>query len=220
MATQFTEIYEMNEILKCDSRINMKPSNQVYKLYYIYLKYIIGLFFRDCYKDIVNHIPFSQKEYLFKSDGIDNTIVLNSDPLENCKFYIGYAKDSSTAYTEITQYTYDSATKTITIPAFLVPENYLIYISSYVIGSFSCDLDYDERLILSEGMLIPFQKEQQNRNGLLTQMVYGASQKIDSQANHIKSVHSVVTDQEQRVNDLIVKYTYRANPDNLSGLDL
>lgn len=122
METQFTEIYEMNEVLKCDSRINSKPSNQIYKYYYICLKYAIGLFGRDCYKEITNHTPYSQKEYLFKSDGIDNALVLNSPALENCNFYVGYAKDSNTAYTEITQYTYDSSTNTITIPSFLVPE--------------------------------------------------------------------------------------------------
>lgn len=221
MATNFVDVYEMNEVLKCDTRINMKPSNQVYKLYYTYLKHALGLFGRVCYKvsskDIIKHIPFSQKEYLFKSDGIDNTLVLNPDPLTDCNFYIGYSKDSNTSYTEITQYTYDSSTKTLTIPAFLVPENYLIYVSSYVTGSFTCDLDFDEILILSEGMLIPFQEEQQNRNKTLTQMVYGA-QKMDSQANHIKAVHSVVTDQENKVNNLIVKYSYNASGNKLAGL--
>lgn len=219
MATEFKEIYESSEILKNDNRIVNKPANQLYKLYYLYLKSSIGLFMRECYKDIKNHTPFSQQEYLFKSDGIDNTLLLSPIyPPENCNFYVGYSKDSNTTYTEITEYTYDLNTHTLTIPSSLVSENYLIYVSGYVIGSFNVDLEFDEQDILLQGMLIPFLQEQQNRNSLLTHMVYGASQKASSQGEHLKQIHSVVKDQEDKVASMIKKYSYSANPENLSKL--
>jgi hypothetical protein len=175
------------------------------------------MFFRDCYQDIKNHTPFSQQEYLFKTDGIDNEFVLSTTPPEDCVFYVGYTSDLSVAYVEITDFTYDLNSNTITINIDL-PENNYVYISGYVIGSFNVDLEADEQDILSESMLIPYQKEQQNRNSLMTYMVTGAQQKANSQAEHIKQLNNVVSYQENKVEEMIIKYSFRANPENLSRL--
>ncbi len=222
IGTLFTEIYEANEILKNDNRLNAKPTNLVYQLYYQYLKFAIGFFYRDCYKDLSNHIPFSQVIYKFVTDGVDNQFLLESPttPPENCYFYVGIAPDDNTSYTEITcdKFTYDEDTHVLETNGDVIAENNIIYISAYIIGEFEESLVFDEINILNEGMLVPYNKEQQNRNSLLNQRVYGGSQNMYSQSNHISAVHNVLKDQEQRVRELIVQYTYRASPNKLKGL--
>jgi dihydroneopterin aldolase len=79
-------------------------------------------------------------------------------------------------------------------------------------------LDYDECSILENACLIPYQQEQQNRNSLMTQRVTGEYQKQYSQANHIDAVSNVVTLQEEKVTNMITKYSYLASPNNLKGL--
>lgn len=219
--TTFKEIYEQNEVVKNDQRLLLKPTNLIYKLYYDYLKKSIGLFWRDCYQDIKNHTPFSQEEYLFIVDGIDNEFLLSPVPTNSSNIYVGYAKDANTAYTEIpsSDYTYDADTNVISIDLPSLPsEGSLLYISMYEIGMFNVELETDEQDILVEGMLIRYLEEQQNKNTLLNYMVYGGSQKAASQGEHLKQVHTVVVDQERKVNDLITKYSYRADPNKLSSL--
>ena len=220
MATQFIDIYEKLEIIKDDKRIVNKPTNLLYKLYYAYLETAIARFRRDCYKDITSLTKFEQKEFGFISDGVSADYVLTSSILDGSTFYIGYAKDALTAYTEITSanYTYNSVTNTITISGITVPENYVVYIANYVIGSFTADLDYDEKAILVEGSLIPYLEEQATRNSLLKQMTYGGQQNVYSQANHIKEVRSTVKAQEDKVRLLIHDYSYKANPNRVRGL--
>jgi hypothetical protein len=223
LSTLFTEIYEQNELIRNDNRIQLKPTNQIYKLYYDYLKDAIGLFFRDCYKDLTDNIPFNQVEYNFISNGTDNQYLLQSPsvPLTDGLFYVGYTSDSSITYTEInaSNYNYNSSTNVLTITSpSQIPQNNIVYIASYVIGQFNQDLSYDEIMILSNGMLIPFLQEQQNRNSLLTQMVYGGESKIYAQSSHIDSVHNVSEDQYDKVISMINLYSYKANPNNLKDL--
>lgn len=222
MGTLFTEIYETNEILKNDNRLSIKPTNLIYKLYYTYLKYSMGLFYRYSYQNLMNHIPFSQTEYKFITNGIDNEFLLQSPttPPDGCKFYIGKTISESVAYTEITsdKYSYNSNTNVLTIDGDVIGVNNIIYVSAYIIGEFFDVVDFDAQNILNEGMLIPYLKEQQNRNSLMTFMVSGAGQDVKSQANHISAIHTTVKDQEERVKQLIVQYSYGATPNNLNGL--
>lgn len=221
MGTLFTDVYSQAELIKNDNRLKLKPSNMVYKLYYDYLKYSIGLFQRDCYKDLKNHIPFTQNEYMFIVNGIDNQFsIANPIPLTSGKWYVGYSPDNNTAYVEITsdKYTIDFNNNILTINLPIITANSIVYVSNYNAGEFVDDLDYDEILILSEGILIPYLKEQQNRNSLLTHMVYAGSMKASSQGEHIKQIHTVVKDQESLVRLMIKEYSYSANPQNLIKL--
>lgn len=224
MATLFTDIYLKNEIIRNDNRLKYKPTNEIYKLYYLYLQTGISMFFRVCYNNLKNHIPFSQTEYLFIANGTDNEYLLESPnaPPEFCKFYVGYTVDKNTTYTEITEneYSYDKYTHILTINSSdkIIAENNIVYVSAYIIGEFNDTLDYDEINILVNAMNIPFLQEQENRNSLLNQMVYGGGQKLYSQGEHIKQVHSVVLDQENKVITMIKDYSFTANPNKLKGL--
>lgn len=220
MATPFIDIYEKLEIIKDDKRIMNKPTNLLYKLYFSYLEFAIAQFRRDCYKDITSLTKFQQKEFGFISDGVSADYVLTSSILDNSNFYVGYSKDSTTAYTEISSsnYTYNNLTNTITISGITIPEDYIVYVSNYVIGEFTADLDYDERIILVEGCMIPYLQEQATRNSLLKQMTYGGGQNVYSQANHIKETRDTVKAQEDRVGLLVHNYSYKANPNRVRGL--
>lgn len=222
MSTPFADIYKKLEIIKDDIRIKNKPTNLQYELYYDYLSFAIGIFQRKCYKDLTHHTPFQQIEYWFISDGSDTSFVLDNPslPLDNGQIYIGYSKDLNTIPTEITtaNYTYDENTHTMVISGINIPSGNIIYASSYIVGEFLDTLDYDEKLIIENAMLIPYQQEQQNRNNLLNQKVYGASQSMYSQAQHISAVSSVVDNQRKVVDDLIYEYTYLANPRKSKGL--
>ena len=219
MSTPFTDIYSLNEIIRNDNRLSLKPTNQIYQLYYKYLQYAIAYFFRDCYVDLKDNVSNSQNEFMFIANGTDNQFQLSSQLL-NSAFYVGVAKDKDTVYTEVdsSNYTFDILTNVLTITSSLITAGYVVYISNYVIGQFNLNLDYDEKIILSEAMNIPFLEEQQNRNSLLTQMVYGGESKIYSQANHINSVHTTVEDQIIKVKRMIKEYSYRASPDSLKKL--
>lgn len=226
MGTKFTDVYEKMDIIRDDNRIRNKRTNDVYRLYYDYLTFAIAQFYRTCKKvsskDLTQNTPFQQIEYGFISDGVDNEFLLTSpsSPLENGCFYVGYSPDVNTSFTEITsdKYSYDEMTHTITVTGIVIPNNYIVYISSYLIGEFNDDLVYDEISILANGSIIPYLQEQQNRTSLMTQYVYGASMKMFSQAEHISSVHNVVKSQEDKVTNMITRYSYLASQNLLKGL--
>ena len=209
------------EIVKNDNRLINKPTNLIYKLYWDYLNTAISLFFRDCYKDITNNIPFSQIEYKFIANGTDDDFLLESPniPPDNSLFYVGYSSGENVAFIEVpaSKYTYNSTTHVLTTDIALIPSGSIVYISAYIIGEFIDTLDYDEINILKEGCLIPFLQEQQNKISLLNQLVYG-NQKLYSQAEHLKQVKDTVVNQENKVISMITKYSYRANPDKLKYL--
>ena len=186
MATPFINIYKKTELVKDDNRIVGKPTNQIYELYYEYMSYAIGVFFRDCYKDLESHTPFSQKEFAFVSDGTSVEFQLSEQPLTDGLFYVGYSNGVDLNFTEITSmnYTYDSLNNKIVINDIIIPKDYVVYVSSYIIGQFEANLAYDEIRILCEAIMIPYLEEQVNRNSLLTQMVYGAGQSMYAQSTH------------------------------------
>jgi len=221
--TSFLEIYNLQETLKNDSRLINKPTNQIYSLYNSYLQYAVGLFYPYCYKDLLtNSQEFSQIEYYFESDGTDNNFLLQSPsiPLTNGQFYVGYKTSENSVYTEVqsSDYTYNSATNVLTIALDTFFKGTCVYVSSYIVGNFPVELNLTEQNILAEAMLIPYLKEHQNRNTLLTQMIYGGSTKIYSQSSHLDSVHKTVREQVDDVMDMIIKYTYILSPNKLKDL--
>ena len=212
MGTQFSEIYEMNETIKLDTRLFGKPDNLLYSLKFKWLKYAISIFDNDCYQDINTFTPFSQTEYEFTSDGINNIYTLNPVPVINSNFYISV--DDSSGYTCV----FNSINNQLTITP-IPPLNSAVYVSAYIIGGFSVDLTIREQNILAEGMLVPWLEQQKNRNDLLNQMVYSGDFKIFSQANHISEVDKITDNQYyKKVKSMINEYSYRRNPNGVKGL--
>ncbi len=216
MGTLFKDIYSLNSIIKDDSRLQNKTTNQIYELYFLYLKYAISYFLYDSKVDLTNYTPFTEQEYLFTSDGVDKQYSLIPSPPLNCEFYIGFRENSDLSYTQTFDYTFDSNTNVITInnnPA----EDYEVYISGFIVGSFDDTLNLVEQRILSEGMNVPFDQEKVQRESLLTQLVYGGTTKLYSQANHIKEVNDVAQNQYYKiVKAMINDYSFKSN--DLTGL--
>jgi len=218
MSTPFVDIYCLNEVIKNDNRlVNLSP-NQVYALYYLYLTYARSYFLYSCYKDLDAITPFLQEEYYFISDGIDKDYNLSPAPLSGSEFYIGYKNPDDTYYTQIFDYTYSSITNILTT-ADTIPVDNEVYISGYIIGSFDDDLSILEKTILSNGMLVPWSQEKEMKNSLLSQMIYGGTQRLYSQANHISQVKGIVNNQYLViVKGMISEYSYKASPNSVRGL--
>lgn len=221
MGTNFTEIYELNEVLKSDNRLNSRPTNLIYELYFTYLKYGIGLFKYDSFIDLTARTDFSMKEYSYIANGSDTVFLLDPPPISDSMFYVGYRINSDVAYTEIydTGYVFDEENNTITTNI-VIPNNYSVYIASYEIGSFTNTLTESEINILAEAMLIPWSQEKLMKNSLLDHLVYGGSSKTSgTQANHIKEVKDVKNNQHYKVVEgMINRYSFKAAPNSLNAL--
>jgi hypothetical protein len=218
LSTPFLNIYKQNEVFKNDSRLKYKPTNQLYELYSTYLDFAIGEFDIDCYKDLDNILPFTQNEYYYNADGVNNVFSVSTLP-DNCLFYVGTAPDSNTCYTETTNYTFDNIAMTITINNAILPQGTFVYISGYQIGEFSDDLNKMEINILNAGMLVPWDMEHIHRDSLLTQMMVNGNSKIYSQAQHISSVADVANNQYFKVfQSMITSYSYKYSPNSLRNL--
>ena len=212
--TPFTDIYDLNSSIKLDTRINGKPTNLIYQLYYNYLKMAISIFQYDCYQNITDVIGFSQNEFSFVGDGIKNNFVLDIVPPINSLFYV------SVNNIEIPKrsYTYDNINNKIIFN--IIPTiNGDIYIASYIIGQFnSAILNFRELQIMTEAINIPWLEQNLNRDQLLQQMVYSSDFKIYSQSSHIQQLKNVIDTQKRYVNQLINEYTYKACPNGVLGL--
>jgi hypothetical protein len=217
LGTQFKDIYSLNSVIKDDYRLQAKTTNQIYQLYFLYLEHSISYFVYDCNKNLTNYIPFSQQEYYFASTPTDKEYLLNPKPPDNCEFYVGYRENSDVAYTQTYDFTYNSLTNVLTINTDM-PNNYDVYISGYIIGSFIDTLDLVEQRILSEGLNVPFDEEAVQRQSLLNQMIYGGTSKTYSQANHMKEIKDIAKNQYWNiVKNMINEYSYRSQS-NLNGL--
>lgn len=220
MSTSFDDIYCLNSIIKQDAEIQTLTTNNKYALYYLYLQFSISYFLADCYKNLSDITPFSQTEYNFISDGNDNQYFLTPEPINGSKLYVGYRENANLPFTEIplSEYIYDSTTCILTLlnnP----PLNYLIYVGAYIVGKFNADLIITEKTILAEGMNVPFDQGQLQKNSLLNMMVYGGTTKMYSQANHISELRNTTNNQYYNiVRGQINEYTYKYNPRHLKGL--
>ena len=194
--------------------------NQQYALSYLYLQYSISYFLADCYKDLEDIVEFSETEYFYTSNGVDNEYLLSPTPQVGSQLYVGYTISKDMPYIEIppSEYSYDSITNIITLinnP----PDKSIIYISAYIIGQFNEALNAMEKTILSEGMNVVFQEGQLNKTSLLNQMVYGGTTRIYSAANHIAELRKTSNNQYFNiVKGMISEYSYKFNPLRLKGL--
>jgi hypothetical protein len=218
MGTQFEEIYCLNAIIKEDQRLLNLPTNQQYLLQWKYLLYAINYFVYDYRTDkddrvglegIGSKIDFSQEEYYFIGDGVDNEFLLSPTPPTSCVFYIGVKQEDDLVYDSNYTGIFNEITNVLTITP-TPPLNYQVYISGYIIGSFTDTLNTREQTILAEGMNVPFEEEKVNTESLLEQMVYGGTTKLYSQANHISAIKDISNNQYYaKVQGLISEYTYK-----------
>lgn len=217
MATSFEEIYCLNSVIKFDKRLNNKPKYALYDLYWKYLQYAISMFYYDCKKDLYDLNPFSLTEYEFVGDGENNIFNLNPAPLTS-SFDIYVQLDCSEEKRQIVDYEWDEKSNTITFKSYTPAINESIFIYSYNIGSFTADLDYNEKTILAKAMNIPYYEEQVANSKTLVFSTYGGSVKMHSQAEHLKTTIEAFEKCKREVEGDINAYSYRVAPLGLKGL--
>lgn len=219
MATSFDKIYCLASVLRKDTTLASLPSYQYYQLCEKQLMIGKAMFVYDCLNDLNSYSPYSLSEYVFTGDGVDNEFILSPAPEANqTNIYVGVQGGDEDLLTEITSYTYDDVTGTLTLP--LVPEaDSSIVIAFYDIGHFNDTLADDECAILAEAMQIAYYESYLGNVKSLNQVTYSNSIKIHSQAEQLKQLNNISISQwRDRVESMIVKYSYRRSTDKLRRL--
>ena len=219
MATSFEEIYCLNTVIKNDQRLYNKPADAIFSLNWKYLQMAIALFEYDCRKNLADNVPFSLTKYSFKGDGVNNIFKLDPAPqfIPTIDFYISKEIDCGVTSIQITDYIWDNENDTITLKSIPEPGS-IIEISTYEIGQFNEDLDYDEKRILAEAMNIFYYEEYMTNTKVLNFATYGGSIKMHSQAEQLKTVTAAYETSKREVEGDINKYTYKTAPHLLYGL--
>lgn len=219
MATPFEDIHCLATILRKDTTLASLPSYQYYELCFKQL--IIGkaAFVYDCHKDLNAYTPYSVSEYNFVGNGIDNEFVLSPAPTElQTNIYVGSRNSEEDLLVETLDYVYDDTTNIITlndIPA----ANSEIVIAFFNIGSFDDDLDDDEKAILAESEQIAYYEAYLANSKSLNQVTYSTTVKIHSQAEQLKQLSNIsITQWRDRVESMIIKYSYRTSNNRLKSL--
>ena len=213
--TDFNEIYCLNLVMKNDPRLAEIPINMYYSLCWKYLQIAISRFQYESIPDITDNVPYIEIEYEYECDGIETEFQLNETNLINPNYVVTLTVGDENS--KITDFTYNNINNSIVLPEPPLDDT-ILKIVVYQVGYFNVDLTDREKEILAQGMLIPYLEENQNRESLLNQFVYGGSVKIHSQAEHLKTIESALQDQIKLVNNLIIDYTYRANLEGYTGL--
>ena len=214
--TDFNEIYCLNLVMKNDPRLAKIPLNMYYSLCWKYLQVAISRFQYESIPDITDNVPYMEVDYEYECNGIDSEFQLNeNENILTPNFVVTLILGEDIK--QVDKYTYNAETNSISLECVPVSGSQL-KIAEYQIGHFNQELTYREKEILAQAMLIPYLEENQNRESLLNQFVYGGSVKIHSQAEHLKTIASALKEQVRMVNNLIIDYTYRANVENYTGL--
>ena len=216
MLTDFNEIYCLNLVMKNDPRLAKIPINNYYSLCWKYLQVAISRFQYECLYDLTDNVPFMEIDYEYECNGVDNVFELGENSTMTSPNFAIYLVGGENIE-EIKDYEYDEENNSITLVSAPI-EGETLKIAEYQIGHFNSDLTYREKEILAQAMLIPYLEENQNRESLLNQFVYGGSVKIHSQAEHLKTISTALKEQVRMVNNLIIDYTYRANLEEYGGL--
>lgn len=215
--TDFNEIYCLNLVMKNDPRLAKIPLNMYYSLCWKYLQVAISRFQYESIPDITDNVPFYEIDYEYECNGTDLEFQLNNDDKMTSPSFVINLTLGNNEPENIVDFEYDAENNSIKLSDAPIMGGTL-HISEYQVGYFNVDLDYREKEILAQGMLIPYLEENQNRESLLNQFVYGGSVKIHSQAEHLKTIEAALKEQVKLVNNLIIDYSYRANLENYSGL--
>ena len=219
MATPFEDIHCLATILRKDTTLASLPSYQYYELCFKQL--IIGkaAFVYDCHKNLNAYTPYSVSEYDFVGNGIDNEFILSPAPTNlQTNIYVGLRNSEEDLLEETLDYSYDDTTNIITLADIPSP-NTQIVIAFFNIGSFDDDLDDDEKAILAESEQIAYYEAYLANSKSLNQVTYSTTVKIHSQAEQLKQLSNIsITQWRDRVESMIVKYSYRTSRDKLKGL--
>lgn len=224
MATQFSEIYCLNEVIKNDPKMDRLPSYLYNSICFKYLKLGLGFCTSIVSSETSNYIlkliditePI-ETEYEFIGNGIDSQFLLSPPPTVDSKFYVGVKKVSEDIYTETTDFTFDSLTNVLEINT--VPQlNSSVKVVTFTIGQFNQTLDYTLQLISTEAMTIPFLEENQNNRNLLSLIVHSNAWRLFSQNDHLRGINFVVKSQREYVSRLLVDYSYSNTGEKMVGL--
>lgn len=207
MSTPFTDIYDLNHIVCNNKYLKAQTDNMYYYLLYIHLLYAISFFEDYCYKDLADRVNFKQEIYTFKYSGVD-TFAMSPIPPINCEYYVSINGVKTNDFVIVDN--------DITINNLTTDD--IVYIGAYSVGEFNVDMSDKEKTILSDGMLVPFQKKFMNDSKQLCQSVYGTEWKIYSQANHNDGILRMNESQIKELTKRITKYTYTDAPDGLQGM--
>jgi len=223
--TPFESIYCQLATIKQDQKMQELSVVEYNSLCWKYLQFAIGLFQYDCrhfpetneLSKVQEFNPYYETSSICYGDGIDTDFYLKFPDRRDYNIFVEEKKVGEDVYTERTDYVYDIYTETI---KFETPpsESSEIKITCYYSGFFNSKLDSREIYIMAEAMIIPFLEEQQNNRLLLNQIVYGGTTKIHSQAEHLKVVGGIISEQYNIVDDLIMSYGYKGNLDRSKGL--
>lgn len=223
--TTFNDVYCQAYVIKNDSRIQKLKPYEYYSLCWRYLKYAISLFEYDCLHEppcnplskVQDYFPFYEKDYEYIGDGLESEFYLPTPEVSDYQLYVAIKAIEEDDYVETKQYIYKEDEEKI-IFAYPPLANSSVKIVCFSPGSFKSYLDEREVAILAEGMTIPFLEEQQNNRQLLNQVVYGGSVKMHSQAEHLKIVGQIGSNQYNIVDNLIKDYSYKSNRECYTGL--
>lgn len=219
MATSFDKIYCLASVLRKDTTLASLPSYQYYQVCEKQLMIGKAMFVYDCLNDLNSYSPYSLSEYVFTGDGTDNQFLLSPAPeAAQTNIYVGVQGVEDDLLTETLAYTYDDTTGIVTLTD-TPEEGSTIVVAFFDIGHFNDDLADDECAILAESMQIAYYESYMGNAKSLNQVTYSNSIKIHSQAEQLKQLNHITIQQwRDRVESMIVKYSYRRSTDGLSKL--
>lgn len=205
MATSFDEIYAKFENRATNSYISGVANLYYYEMYQG-LTYAISEFKKKCHKDLSDRINFSQEIYQFTGDGSTNDFTLIPNPLTDGLFYVSLDNVSTSAYVVSSNSISFTATPLADVE---------IYVGNYIIGQFNQTLDDEEISILADGMKVIFVSQNLYKTKQLSQMIYGNSVGLHSQANHNKTLLTIDESMYRKFFIRMCNYSYENDPLNL-----
>ena len=213
--TKFEEIYELATAIMESEEIFQAPLYKKYSILYKFLTFAIAEFNTRCYRDLTTIQPFSYRSYKLVGDGLEVEYGLTSPLTTLTKIYIERESGKNTNTflpVDSSEYTVDTLKNSIVFSV-APKEGTRINVYTYEIGYFYDDLDFEEKSILANGMVIAFYQNELNRTTVMNQQVYGVGAKMYSQAEHIKRLGDLLKSTRYEWTAAINAYTYSKNPD-------
>lgn len=212
--TKFEEVYELADAIIESEEIRQAPLYKKYLFLYKFLQFSIAEFNTRCFRDLTTIEPFSYKTYNIVGDGLETEFAV-SDSISSMSVYIEQeVSKNSRMFAPVfdTDYSINEINGSVVF-ADAPKDGIRLNIYVYQTGYFYDDLDFEEKSILANGMVIAFYQNQLNRSTLLNQQVYGVGAKMYSQAEHIKRVGDLLKTTRYEWTAAINAYTYSKNPD-------
>lgn len=213
--TKFEEVYDLATTIMESEEIHQAPLYKKYLMLYKFLQFAIAEFNTRCYRDLTTIQPFSYKSYKLVGDGLESEYGLSSPLSTLTQVYIEKETEKhSGIYVPMNDSDFSINQTNSSIKFSVTPkEGIRINVYAYEIGFFYDDLDYEEKSILANGMIIAFYQNQLNRTTVMNQQVYGVGAKMYSQAEHIKRVSDLLKTTRYEWTSAINAYTYSKSPD-------